>query len=110
MGARMPRKPAKERESLADWVMKGSAGMPALGATRPPPPAPPRNSMHLLPEDTHGLPRYIPVTVWIKLLLGEHAPHQNTLLRWVHEGRIQPQPVKTGRFWYVRKDAAYVPD
>jgi len=106
----MPRKPVKERESLADWVMKGSAGVPALGTARPPSPAPTRNSMHLLPEDTHGLPRYIPVTVWIKLLLGEYAPHQNTILRWVHEGRIQPQPVKTGRFWYVRKDAAYIPD
>jgi hypothetical protein len=106
----MPKKQMKEKGWLADWVMKGEAAMPAHGAARPSPPTHPRNSMHLLPEDTIGLGRYIPVTVWIKLLLGEHAPHQNTILRWVHEGRIQPQPVKTGRFWYVRKDAAYIPD
>jgi len=83
---------------------------PSLGAARPPPPAPPRNSIHLLPENTIGLPWYISVTVWIKLLLGEHALHQNTILCWVHKGRIQPQPVKIGRFWYVQKDVAYIPD
>jgi hypothetical protein len=66
--------------------------------------------MHLLPEDMVGLPRYIPLEVWANLLLGEHAPHKNTLLRWVHDGFIYPQPVKIGKLWCVRKDAAYIPD
>jgi len=66
--------------------------------------------MHLLPEDTAGLPRYIPLEVWAHLLLGEHAPHINTLRRWVHDGRIYPQAVKIGKLWCVRKDAAYLPD
>jgi hypothetical protein len=115
--ARAPRTPSnqpkakklvKEKESLVDWALRGRAEMQAKEAARPRPA--PRNSMHLLPEDTIGLPRYIPLTVWGDLLLGEHAPHYNTLLRWVHEGFIQPQPVKIGRKWCVRKDAAYIPD
>ncbi|MGJ9419418.1 excisionase [Massilia sp. CMS3.1] len=40
----------------------------------------------------------------------EHAPHINTLRRWVHDGRIYPQAVKIGKLWCVRKDAAYLPD
>lgn len=27
----------------------------------------------------------------------EQAPHKNTLLRWIHDGRNQPQPKKIGR-------------
>jgi predicted site-specific integrase-resolvase len=52
----------------------------------------------------------VPLQEWAKLLMGEHAPHNNTLLRWVHEGRIQPQPVKIGRKWFVRPDAEYISD
>ncbi len=104
----MPRKPAKEKESLVDWVLKNRSKTQGQRAARTP--APPRDSMHLLPEDTIGLPRYIPLEVWAHLLLGEHAPHINTLRRWVHDGRIQPQPVKIGKSWCVRKDAAYIPD
>lgn len=104
----MAKKPAKEKESLVDWVLKNRSELQAKGPVRTPPP--PYNSMHLLPEDTIGLPRYIPIGVWAELLLGEHAPHFNTLLRWVHNGLIQPRPVKIGRRWCVRKDAAYIPD
>lgn len=104
----MPTKPAKEKESLVDWVLKNRAETQEQGAGRTP--APPRDSMHLLPEDTIGLSRYIPLEVWANLLLGEHAPHINTLRRWVHDGLIQPQPVKIGKSWCVRKDAAYIPD
>ena len=38
------------------------------------------------------------------------VPHNNTLLRWVHEGRIQPQPEKIGRIWRVKRDATYRAD
>jgi len=104
-----PKKPAKEKESLVEWVLKNRAEMQtqksSVQARQQP-----YGSMHLLPEDMIGLPRYIPLTFWIVLLLGEHAPHKNTVLRWVHEGRIYPQPIKVGKQWNVRKDAAYVPD
>ncbi|WGG52597.1 excisionase [Rugamonas sp. DEMB1] len=36
-----------------------------------------------------------------------YAPHPNTLLRWVHEGRIQPQPRRIGRTWWVTPAADY---
>lgn len=101
-------KPAKQKESLVEWVLKNRAELNAKGSVRAP--SPPSHSMHLLPEDTAGLPRYIPLAVWGCLLLGEHAPCQNTLIRWVHNGMISPQPVKIGKLWCVRKDAAYIPD
>lgn len=101
-------KPAKEKESLVEWVLTNRKDLRAKGPARTPPP--PYHSMHLLPEDTMNLPRYIPLEAWAQLLLGEHAPHINTLIRWVHDGFIQPQPLKIGRRWCVRKDAAYVPD
>jgi len=104
----MPKKPVMLKESLVDWVLNNRAELQAKGAARTP--APPSYSMHLLPEDTVGLPRYIPLEVWAHLLLGEHAPHINTLRRWVHDGRIYPQAVKIGKLWCVRKDAAYLPD
>ena len=103
-----PKKPAKETESLVEWVLKNRAEMQLQKAVQAP--APPYGSMHLLPEDMIGLPRYLPLTFWAALLLGEHAPHYNTLLRWVHDGRIYPQPIKVGGAWNVRKDAAYMPD
>lgn len=104
----MAKKPPMTPEALVDWVLKDRTGAQGKGATRTP--APPPHSMHLLPEDTIVLPRYIPLEVWASLLLGEHAPHINTLRRWVHDGRIRPQPVKIGKSWCVRKDAAYIPD
>jgi hypothetical protein len=44
------------------------------------------------------------------MLFGERAPHNNTLLRWAHEGRIQPQARKIARIWWVTPNAAYVED
>lgn len=104
----MPKKPAKERESLVEWMLKDRAQMQVKKSVQTP--APPYRSMHLLPEDMIGLPRFIPLTFWVALLLGEHAPHSNTVMRWIHEGRICPQPIKVGKTWRVRKDAAYIPD
>lgn len=103
-----PTKSAKEKESLVEWVLKNRAEMQLQKAAQAP--APPQGSMHLLPEDMIGLPRYLPLTFWAALLLGEHAPHYNTMLRWVRNGRIYPQPIKVGGVWSVRKDAAYMPD
>lgn len=102
------KKPAKQKESLVEWVLKNRAEMQSQKAIQAP--APPYRSMHLLPEDMIGLPRFIPLQFWVALLLGEHAPHKNTVWRWVREGRIYPQPIKVGKTWNVRKDAAYIPD
>lgn len=51
--------------------------------------------------------RYITLQEWAKLMFSE-VPHANTLLRWVHDGHIQPQPEKIGRKWQVKRDARYV--
>jgi len=103
-----PKRPAKKKESLVEWVLKNRAEMQAEKSI--PTRTQPYGSMHLLPEDMIGLPRFIPLTFWVALLLGEHAPHPNTVLRWVHDARIYPQPIKVGKSWNVRKDAAYMPD
>lgn len=54
-------------------------------------------------------PRYVTLPEWAAMMFSK-VPHQNTLLRWVHEGRIQPQPKKIGRAWRVRPTAEYVED
>lgn len=55
-------------------------------------------------------PRWISLRDWARQVYGERCPHINTLLKWVHEGRIQPQPKKHGREWRVRPEAEYTPD
>lgn len=54
-------------------------------------------------------PRYITLAEWAALMFSK-VPHTNTLLRWVREGRIQPQPKKIGRAWRVKPSAEYVED
>lgn len=54
-------------------------------------------------------PRYITLSEWAKEMFSK-VPHNNTLLRWVHEGRIQPQPKKIGRCWRVKPEAEYRED
>ncbi len=54
-------------------------------------------------------PRFITLPEWAALTYSK-VPHQNTLLKWVHEGRIQPRPQKVGRSWWVRPNAEYVSD
>lgn len=89
------------KESLADWVLR----------TSPPPQvqAPPRPAKSSA-ASAAGAPRYVPLNVWAEQVFGEHAPHYNTLLRWVHDGRIQPQARKIGRKWWVAPSAEYVGD
>lgn len=51
--------------------------------------------------------RYITLQEWAATMFSK-VPHDNTLLRWVHDGHIQPQPEKIGRKWQVKRDARYV--
>ena len=43
---------------------------------------------------------------WAGLVFKE-APHYNTLVRWVKNGLIYPQPKRIGKYWFVRSDAEY---
>jgi hypothetical protein len=107
----MPKKPAKPKESLVDWVQRGNAELAADRAKRPPPTEPvKRRSRHKPAEELSKHPRYVPLAIWAHLMFGEYSPHVNTLRRWVNDGRIQPQPRKMGRYWFVKVDAEYVPD
>jgi len=54
-------------------------------------------------------PRFITLTEWASMMFSK-VPHNNTLLRWVHEGRIQPQPKKIGRMYRVARNAEYMAD
>lgn len=58
---------------------------------------------------TEVQPRYITLNEWAASQFSR-VPHYNTLIRWVHDGRIQPQPKKIGRAWQVRPNAEYVSD
>jgi hypothetical protein len=107
----MPKKPAKPKESLADWVSRTTPGLadnvrplPSDHGTRW------RNQPKLPTDQTVKHPKYVPLVVWAQLMFGEYSPHINTLRSWVHDGRIQPQPKKMGRHWFVKVDAEYVPD
>jgi hypothetical protein len=107
----MAKKPGKPRESLVDWVLRGRAEAEAQGKTLPPTKLEKRRSIHKLSAaQVAQHPKYVPLLVWGKLLLGEYAPHRNTLQRWVREGRIHPQPVKIGKYWCVKADAEYLAD
>lgn len=54
-------------------------------------------------------PRFITLQEWAVATFSK-VPHNNTLLRWVSEGRIQPQPEKIGRIWRVKPTAVYKAD
>lgn len=51
--------------------------------------------------------RYVTLQEWAEIMFSK-APHANTLLRWVHDGHIQPAPQKIGKKWQVKRDARYV--
>ncbi|SAL59298.1 Excisionase-like protein [Caballeronia peredens] len=54
------------------------------------------------------MPRLIPLKQWAVEMFGEeHKPHENTLHRWVHEGRIRPHPKKVGNRFFVDPKAEY---
>jgi hypothetical protein len=88
------------RETLSEWVMRTTPGKVAHPADRP---SATRTGKAVTPH-------LVPLRVWAMLLLGEYAPHDNTLLRWVHDGRIVPAAKKIGRRWFVQPDAQYIGD
>jgi hypothetical protein len=50
----------------------------------------------------------IPVRTWAEQVFGEHKPHPNTLLNWIHSGRIFPLPIKVGSRYFCAPTARYV--
>ena len=93
---------AAPRESLVDW----------LSRTTPPPARAIQRVVQRTspPSATSVVARYVPLSVWAKLVFGDHTPHSNTLLKWVREGRIQPQPKKIGRGYFLVPHAEYISD
>jgi len=55
-------------------------------------------------------PKWIPLKAWAKRVYGDFMPCNHTLLKWAHDGLIQPQPKKHGRFWKVCPNAEYKDD
>ncbi len=52
-------------------------------------------------------PKLLPVMEWAKQTMGEHVPTIKTLREWCGVGKIQPQPKKIGRRWFVVPHAEY---
>lgn len=52
----------------------------------------------------------VPIMAWAEAAFPSKAPHRNTLRKWVHEGRIHPQPEKVGKNWFVSPNAEYQGD
>jgi hypothetical protein len=97
----------KPKQSLADWVRQNESDLPrAAPAKRGQKPAPAAPPAIAAPKP---LTRYITLNEWAASQFSV-VPHYNTLIRWVHDGRIYPQPVKIGRAWQVRPHAEYVCD
>lgn len=92
---------AEPRETLAEWVARGDRLPPKRASA---PTTTPASTLTVAP------PRLIPVAVWATMVFGVHAPHANTLNRWVHDGRIYPPAKKVGRKWFVTPAAEYVGD
>lgn len=89
----------RPKESLVDWVRRAT------------PPAQLKQPAVKKARDlATDLPRLVPLDVWAKLLMGDYAPHKNTLRNWVNSGRIHPRPVKIGKRWFVQPDAEYISD
>lgn len=92
---------SRPRQTLVEWLETSMPNKP------PPPPEPPSVKTGTVES---GMPRWVPLRVWATLLFGEYAPHYNTLLRWVHDGRIVPAAKKVGRRWFVQPSAQYISD
>ncbi len=96
------------RESLVDWVLKSRDATPLTAPLALAGPVAIRQAQ----PNVQSVPqaRYMPLKDWGKSVFGDHAPHSNTLIRWCRDGRIQPQPRKIGRKWWVVPAAEYVSD
>ena len=42
--------------------------------------------------------RYVTLREWAAMMFSQ-VPHKNTLLKWVKDGHIYPQPEKVGKSW-----------
>lgn len=67
---------------------------------------------HVSQKDNKGAsrkkgPKLVPVSVWAVEVFGEHAPHPNTLRRWIQNAKIVPYPVLVGRRYFCSPDARY---
>ncbi|WP_332848675.1 excisionase [Massilia sp. S19_KUP03_FR1] len=82
---------------------------PAARARRTPKPKPKPPEPPATTSSPKALPRYITLDEWAASQFSR-PPHYNTLIAWVRDGRIHPQPVKIGRAWRVRPHAEYVCD
>lgn len=91
---------AKEKESLAEWARRDSESIVKA-------PRPSIIRQGIAATKPASQPRLVPLREWAAIVFGVHAPHPSTLLRWVHEGRIQPQPRRIGRTWWVAPAADY---
>lgn len=49
----------------------------------------------------------LPLEAWARKVYGDFAPSKGTLRRWVRDGRIQPQPQKQGRAYFLKPEAEY---
>lgn len=52
--------------------------------------------------------KLVPIAEWAKSLMGEHAPHPNTLRNWTNAGKISPHPVRMGLKFFVQEDARFI--
>lgn len=81
--------PAQQPEAQNGHALQSSAAVPVVPAQKQ--------------------ARYITLDEWAQATFS-HPPHKNTLFRWANEGRIQPQPRKIGRRWWVEPRAEYRAD
>lgn len=51
--------------------------------------------------------KLLPLEVWARKVYGDFSPSKGTLRRWVRDGRIQPQPKKQGRAYFLTPNAEY---
>ena len=115
----MATKQPKQREPLAEWVLRttprivASPRAPQMKVEPEPEPSHPpqaasRPGQHRKSISTASKsPRYVTLHEWAAMMFSK-PPHRNTLQKWVNEGHIQPQPKKIGRQWFVKPDAEYV--
>jgi hypothetical protein len=54
-------------------------------------------------------PSLLTLDDWARRQYGDASPCPNTLRAWARTGKIQPRPIKHGRAYFVKPDAAYTP-
>lgn len=99
----------KPKQSLVDWVLESRANdLPRAASPKAEQDAKPVVPTHAT-DKLKPSPRYVRLNEWAVSQFSR-VPHYNTLIRWVHDGKIQPQPKKIGRSWWVKPEAEHVGD